>query len=81
MLERREETRRATNIRGVARYGANGHEQPCTVIDLSENGAGLSFGSVFGIPSTFLLCIDGDNRTRHCRVIWANGKRLGVRFE
>jgi hypothetical protein len=81
MLERRSEPRKSTNTRGVARYGANGHEQPCTVTDLSDNGAGLSFGTVFGVPNTFLLLVEGQQKVHHCRVVWTNGRRLGVRFE
>jgi hypothetical protein len=27
------------------------------------------------------LLIDGETYTRHCRVVWTDGKRLGVQFE
>jgi hypothetical protein len=81
MIERRTEPRRHANIRGVARYGASAHEKPCTVSDLSTRGAGLSFASTFGVPSQFQLAIDGESHPRHCRVIWTDGKRLGVQFE
>ena len=49
--------------------------------DLTARGAGLSVGSVFGVPGTFSLLIDGDSGSRFCRVVWCEGKRLGVAFE
>jgi hypothetical protein len=27
------------------------------------------------------LTIDGEKNNRHCRVIWTNGRKLGVSFE
>jgi PilZ domain-containing protein len=81
MMERRAELRQHTNIRGVARYGVSTYEKPCTVSDLSSHGAGLTFASTFGIPSQFQLLIDGESCLRHCRVVWTDGKRLGVQFE
>jgi len=81
MMERRTELRQHTNIRGLARYGASSHEKPCTVSDLSRGGAGLTFASTFGVPRQFQLLIDGETSARHCRVVWEDGKRLGVQFE
>ena len=81
MTERRAELRQHTNIRGVARYGACNHEKPCTVSDLSTRGAGLTFASTFGVPNQFQLLIDNESYGRHCRVVWTDGKRLGVQFE
>jgi hypothetical protein len=81
MIERRTDPRQRTNIRGVARYGASTYEKPCTVSDLSPRGAGLTFATTFGVPRQFQLLIDGETSTRHCRVVWTNGKRLGVQFE
>jgi hypothetical protein len=81
MIERRAELRQHTNIRGMARYGACSNEKPCTVSDLSTRGAGLTFASTFGVPNQFQLVIDGEQYARHCRVVWTDGKRLGVQFE
>jgi hypothetical protein len=33
------------------------------------------------LPRVFLLTIDGEATSRHCRVIWSDGKKLGVSFE
>jgi len=54
---------------------------PCTVEDLTAAGAGLQVGSTFGLPKVFRLTVDGDSETRHCRVVWTDGKKLGVSFE
>ena len=81
MEERRREPRTSTNQRGVIKFGAAGTELACTVHDLTLGGAGLSVGTSFGVPQVFRLTIDGQPNTRHCRVVWREGKRLGVSFE
>jgi hypothetical protein len=81
MLERRREMRASVNKRGVIKFGAAGQELPCTVHDLTPHGAGLSVGTTFGIPRVFQLSIDGQAQNRHCRVMWVNGRNLGVSFE
>lgn len=81
MDDRRKHPRESVNLRGTIRYGATSHELPCTVTNLTLLGAGLSLGTTFGVPQVFQLAIDGDPKIRHCRVAWANGKKLGVAFE
>jgi len=79
--ERRRESRVATFKRGVIRFGANGMELPCRVVDQTQGGAGLSVSSTFGLPQVFRLAIEGEPGTRHCRVIWTDFRKLGVSFE
>ena len=81
MLDRRRDIRTTTNRRGAIRFGASGQEMPCTIIDLTPRGAGLSLGTTFGVPGVFQLAIDGEKGNRHCRVVWADGRKLGVSFE
>jgi PilZ domain len=81
MFDRRKEPRVSVRTRGVINFGATGTELPCTVNDLTPRGAGLSVGTTFGLPQIFRLTIDGETRSRHCRVVWMDGKRLGVLFE
>ena len=54
----------------------------CTVIDISESGAGLSIrmGTTVGIPDTFDLVIEGDPKKYACRVVWKQAYKLGVEF-
>ena len=81
MLDRRKDPRNSTNRRGIIKFGAAGQEMPCSVDNLTEAGAGLHVGTTFGLPRVFQLKIDGEVQTRHCKVIWTEGKRLGVSFE
>ena len=81
MSERRREPRVGIYKRGVIKFGATGTELPCTVVDLTSSGAGLSVGTTFGLPQVFQLAIDGETETRHCRVVWTDIKKLGVSFE
>ncbi len=81
MQNRRRDIRATTNLRGVIKFGAAGQEMPCTVTDLTPRGAGLSLGTTFGVPQVIQLAIDGERSNRHCRVVWVNGKKLGVSFE
>ena len=81
MLERRSDARVSLNTIGAIKFGAAGNTLPCTVIDLTPQGAGLTVTSTFGIPKTFQLTIEGEKQTRHCRVIWAKSGQLGVSFD
>ena len=81
MFERRREPRPPIYKRGFIKFGAAGRDLPCTVNDLTRSGAGLSVGSTFGVPQVFQLAIDGESSPRHCRVVWVDGKKLGVAFE
>ncbi len=81
MSERRRDDRASTSTRGVIKFGAAGQEMPCAIDDLTARGAGLRVGTVFGLPQVFRLTIDGEAMARHCRVIWSDGKKLGVTFE
>ena len=81
MQERRRDTRVPQNTVGNIRYGAAGHERPCSVIDLSPRGAGIKLASAFGVPDVFHLVINGEAHARRCRVVWREGVKLGVLFE
>jgi hypothetical protein len=81
MIERRLDRRFATSKRALIKFGAAGTEIVCSVNDLTPRGAGLSVISSFGVPQVFQLAIDGEAAARHCKVIWTDGRRLGVSFE
>ncbi len=53
----------------------------CTVINISEEGAGLWVGSTFGIPDNFDLLIEGDSIKRTCKVVWKETHKFGVQFK
>ena len=81
MFERRQDHRNSASKRGRIKFGAAGSGLVCSVNDLTLRSAGLSVISSFGIPRLFQLAIDGEAGTRHCKVIWTDGKKLGVSFE
>ena len=81
MSERRKDDRVFPGTRGVIKFGPAGQVMPCAIDDLTARGADLRVGTVFGLPRVFLLTIDGEATSRHCRVIWSDGKKLGVSFE
>jgi hypothetical protein len=79
--ERRQDARVSTHRRGIIRFGPAGQELSCTVEDLTATGAGLHVASTFGLPRVFRLTIDDEIGSKHCRVVWTDGKRIGVLFE
>ena len=81
MIDRRKDERIPTHRRGVIKYGPAAREMACTVDDLTVAGAGLHVGTTFGLPKVFRLTVDGEIETRHCRVIWTDGNKVGVSFE
>lgn len=53
----------------------------CTVADISEGGAGLTFVDITGIPDAFKLEIKGEAKIRSCTVAWRKAPhRIGVAF-
>lgn len=53
----------------------------CTVADISEGGAGLTFVNIAGIPDAFKLEIKGEAKVRSCTVAWRKEPhRIGVAF-
>ena len=74
--------RRAGNRRRVLKTGAIefGNEViPCTVRNLSPQGACIEVNSPLWFPDRFVLVIDGERHT--CRVIWKKERRIGLGFE
>jgi len=53
----------------------------CTVVNISEEGAGLWVGSTFGIPDNFDLLTEGDSMKHPCRVVWKEAHKFGVQFK
>ena len=51
----------------------------CTIRNVSDTGAALDVASQLGIPTEFVLAIDGEQRP--CRVVWRKEKRIGVTFD
>lgn len=53
----------------------------CTVADISEGGAGLTFVDITGLPDAFKIEIKGEAKVRSCTVAWRKPPhRIGVAF-
>jgi hypothetical protein len=53
----------------------------CTLVDLSETGAGLIFQKPDAIPETFTLhLMNRVTVSLPCHVVWRNGPQVGVAF-
>lgn len=54
----------------------------CTVADISDGSAGLTFVNITDIPDSFKLEIKGEQKVRSCQVAWKKGPhQMGVVFE
>ena len=52
----------------------------CTLLDISEGGAGLDVGSL-PVPKIFLLILTPDGKVRRtCLTAWRRGRLLGANF-
>jgi len=83
VLSSRKYPRTACEIPAEIILSANQPAIRCTVIDISEGGAGLSLAvsSTAGIPPSFELVVEGDPARRACRVVWMKPQTLGVEFK
>jgi hypothetical protein len=52
----------------------------CTIRDISETGARLSFGHGIDVPPTFDLHIPKTGRLVRAELVWQRGPLCGVRF-
>jgi hypothetical protein len=77
MAESRNAPRRSTKQKGTAII-SGGTEIACTIRDLSDTGARLSFQNPTFLPRSFRLKFD-DNDQR-VTVMWRRGLYAGVRF-
>ena len=75
--ERRRSQRRAGDATAEIVL-ANGRRMPCRIVDRSETGAKLAFGSVLGIPDAFHL-VDRTSRTL-VEVVRREPRAIAVHF-
>jgi PilZ domain len=77
-LERRAKLRRQLFKFGTIRYDE--HRIVGVVKNLSTNGALIEVRNGINVPSDFVLALEGDLLTRHCRVAWKTAKQIAVKF-
>jgi hypothetical protein len=82
--EKRKQLRRYLEYRAHIDFGDGSPARACLLADVSETGArltldGPSMPSI--MPTQFMLLLAGaGNARRRCRVVWSDGRQLGVRF-
>ena len=80
--QRKHPRRPGNNQAAVAYISPQSAPIMCTVADISEGGAGLTFSNAAIIPNRFKLEIKGESKLRNCRVAWkSEPHRIGVAFE
>lgn len=79
--EKRRQLRRYLEYRAHIDFGDGSPVRACVLADVSEIGARLKLDVPGTMPSQFMLLLAGaGNVRRHCDVVWASGRQLGVRF-
>jgi hypothetical protein len=81
--DKRQHPRMPGNNKAAVVYAGEGVPPiMCTVTDISEGGAGLTFVNIAGIPDRFKLEIKGESKSRLCKVAWKKEPhRVGVAFD
>jgi PilZ domain len=77
----RKELRRHLEYRAHIDFGDGSPVRACVLADVSETGARLKLQVPGATPRQFMLLLAGAGSVRrHCDVVWASGRQLGVRF-
>src|SRR6185437_2320824 len=76
----RKKPRRRVNLCGVITYGDGTYSFRCTVRNLTEIGAGLSFTEPRLLPPRLHLINMRDQIAYEALTIWVNGREAGVVF-
>lgn len=81
-MDERRKSHRARVIYGavVTAIDANSATRTCVVRNMSDDGAGLEFGSALGVPETIDLTIAKKARTLRSKIIWQHGNLAGAAF-
>jgi PilZ domain-containing protein len=72
---------RRTRVRKDVKILVNRLSIPCTVLDLTNHGACISFANAQDIPDRFELAFGSRSARRACRVTWRAHNQIGVAFE
>jgi PilZ domain len=72
---------RRTHVRKKAKVLVNRSSIPCTVVDLTNRGACISFANAREIPDRFELTFGSGQARRACRVTWRANNLVGVAFD
>jgi hypothetical protein len=81
IFERRSIGRTSISKGALLYLGGQVGVQSCTVVDITNLGAGIRVRDIQLLPLTFELTFDNFRTARDCRLIWRDGNRLGVAFQ
>lgn len=80
-MDARKVVRRKLSTKGWIRLEGGFSMRPCTVVDLSDLGVGISTETPQVVTDPFVLVLSRDSgQFRHCHVVWRNGPRIGAKF-
>jgi len=79
---RRKAVRRAIGYSAKIVASDGSWDRDCRVLDVSQTGARLAVAQGTELPKDFILALSQQGTAaRRCRVVWAEGDEVGVRFE
>jgi hypothetical protein len=78
-------TRSRTRVGSRRRYALGGRQgrivgQPCSLRDLSAQGASVRLNGLLLLPIDFAVSFDGFRTIVDCRLIWRDGDFAGLTF-
>ena len=79
LAERRVDVRHRVFKGGVIMLDGGGVD--CTVRNMSDGGAALDIATGTLLQQRFRLAIKADDFIAHCRLVWSDGRRVGVAFD
>jgi hypothetical protein len=79
-VDKRNSTRKRSLLNGRIVFNNRRSVIECTIRDISETGAKISFAHPTPIPAEFELDIPSKGSRVRARVMWSNGKECGVLF-
>ena len=82
MKERRRSVRQNCRLNGRIHFndGRKSKSLPCTIRDISYEGARIELSDATDIPDAIDLYIPQKHRILHASVRWRHGNRVGVAF-
>jgi hypothetical protein len=78
--DRRKNSRRATRVRAWADPGGIAPVVDCVIVDVSEEGAGVTPLHGAELPDAFHLQVDRANPLGEAKVVWREGSAVGVKL-
>lgn len=80
-FQRRHRDRRRVLKGGTIEFGATALSTvPCVLKDIGDGGARLQIDHPMWFPDSFQLSFDSERERRSCRVVWRDGRKVGVVF-